>query len=389
MTGYTNFILVPIAEVYGRRFILIVCSLITLGASIWHGAAQSYGSFMGARILIGIGMSIGESLMPMVISDVFFLHERGRFIGIYFFCLFNGMFLGPLIAGASAQHFSTWRDFYWIISSLEGLSCLSIIFLHPETKYVRDTPTSTALSSDSAQVSEILPPSEKDATQQIEESTTVPDREQTKQSSIDTDQNLGRGKPTKHQFQLIQPGDKDAISKISRHIITPFQLLTFPIVVFGSWMLAFSANGLLTLNYIQSGALIAPPYNFDNAQVGLVNLALVAGGTLGMFTAGPLSDWVAMYLTRRNHGIREPEMRLISMVPFVIISAVAMVVVGVGFDRKWPWPVVIVVGFGGVGLMNVSLSTIGITVSEHHSSPPTPLMPTSQIMWWSMGECAS
>jgi hypothetical protein len=44
-----------------------------------------------------------------------------------------------------------------------------------------------------------------------------------------------------------------------------------------------------------------------------------------------------------------------------------MVVVGVGFNRKWPWPVVIVVGFDGVGLMNVSLSTIGITVSKSFS----------------------
>jgi MFS family permease len=355
VTGYANFILVPLAEVYGRRFVLILCSLITLGASIWHGAAQSYGSFMGARIFIGIGMSIGESLMPMVIGDVFFLHERGRFIGIYFFCLFNGMFLGPLIAGAAEQHFSTWRDFYWIISALEAVSCILIIFFHPETKYLRDVPDSIQMAAQGLGT-------EKSRIVLIESSSKLAEGAE---PTIDTDQNLGCGKPTKRQFRLIQPVDKDAVSKISRHIITPFKLLAFPIVIFGSWMLSFSAAGLLTLNYIQSAALTAAPYNFNNAQVGLTNLALCCGGTLGMFTAGPLSDWVAMYLTKKNRGIREPEMRLISMVPFIITSAIALTVVGVGFDHKWPWEAVIIIGFGGVGLMTVSVSTIGITVSAY------------------------
>ena len=310
---------------------------------------------MGARVLVAVGMSIGESLMPMVISDVFFLQERGRFVGIYFFCLFNGMFLGPLIAGSCYQRFLTWRTFYWIISAFAGVSCLIIIFLHPETKYKRDAASNVTDSTQnrgSEKVTLVLIEHPATSTVQPEE-------------TIDIDQSLGRGKPTKSQFRVIQPGDMDALSKLSLHVITPFQLLGFPIVLFGSWMLAFSASGLLTLNYIQSAALTAAPYNFNNAQVGDTNLALLCGGTLGMFTAGPLSDWVAMYLTKKNRGIREPEMRLFAMIPFVIISAISLIVVGVGFDRKWPWEAVIIVGFGGVGLMTVSVSTIGITVSSN------------------------
>ncbi|KAH7160464.1 serine/threonine kinase 16 [Dactylonectria estremocensis] len=345
VTGYANLILVPIAEVYGRRFILIASSLVCLGASLWHGASQSYGSFMGARILIGIGMSIGESLMPMVVSDVFFLHERGRFMGAYVFALFNGMFLGPIIAGECEKRFGSWRTFYWIISGFTGLSLLLIIFFHPETKYIR-------LPVDNGSAENTTPPSEKHDSEHAEAS---PDQ------NIDRDQFLGKGRPGKRQFRLFQSADSEAISKISRHVITPFVLLRFPIVLFGSWMLAFPASGLLTLNYTESMALVAAPYNFDNSQVGLSNLALVCGGTLGVFTAGPVSDWVAMYLTKRNNGIREPEMRLVSLVPFTILSAIALIVVGLGFDRSWPWQAIITVGFGGIGLMTVSLCTIGIT----------------------------
>jgi MFS family permease len=351
VTGYANFILVPIAEVYGRRFILIVSSFICLGAALWHGAAKSYGSFMGARILIGIGMSIGESLMPMVVSDIFFLHERGRFMGTYFFALFNSMFLGPIIAGACAEHFSSWRTFYWIISSFSALSCVLILFLHPETRYIRHPAALGASESTSTEAPS--PPGEKHEIDQVEVSAN---------RSYDRDQSLGKGRPAKYQFKILQPSDKDPIAKISLHVITPFVLLQYPIIIFGSWMLAFPASGLLTLNYTESMALTASPYNFDDGAVGLSNLALVCGGTLGVFTAGPVSDWVAIKLTERNKGVREPEMRLVSLVPFVIFSGIALIVVGLGFDRVWPWQAIVIVGFSGIGLMTVSLSTIGITV---------------------------
>lgn len=367
VTGYTNLILVPVAEVFGRRFVLILSILTSLGATIWQGAAQSYGSFMGARVLIAMGMSVGESLMPMVVSDIFFLHERGRYVGIYFFTLFNSMCLGPLIAGACYERFMTYRTFYWITSSLSGAAALAIIFLHPETKYTREETTTTTTNMSSPP----SPPNEKNiSAEHVEKSSQ--DASSTgagaEEDAIPVDQHLGRGRPSKWQFRLIQSMDRDALSKISRHIVTPFRLLGFPIVLWGGWMLAGPAAGLLAINYTQAEVLMAPPYNFNSGQVGLSNLALVCGGSLGVLTAGPLSDWVAMVLTKRNRGIREPEMRLVSLIPFILVAIVALVVVGLGYDRTWPWEVVIVVGFGGIGLMMVSISTIGITVFIPHLS---------------------
>ncbi|CAK7224176.1 hypothetical protein SCUCBS95973_005431 [Sporothrix curviconia] len=355
VTGYTNLVLVPIAEVYGRRFVLIASSLTCVGGSLWQGAATSYGSFMGARVLIAVGMSVGESLMPMVISDVFFLHERGRLMGVYFFALFNSMCLGPLIAGTCDAHFGTWRTFYWILAALSGASTVATVLFHPETKYARQ-PLSEVASGTTAsfQGSEAPSPNEKTSATAIEQQEAV---------AVAVDQHLGRGRPSRSQFRLWQPRDTSlsVAGTVSLHVVTPFRVLLFPIVLFGAWMFAAAASGVLALNYSQSMALTVAPYNFSNMQVGLSNLALVCGGSLGVLTAGPLSDWVAMALTRRNHGVREPEMRLLSMIPFVALSAVALVVVADGLDRHWPWEAVIIVGFGGTGLMTVSLSTISIT----------------------------
>ncbi|KAK9446899.1 MFS general substrate transporter [Limtongia smithiae] len=362
VTGYTNIILVPLVEIYGRRFVLIMCSLFAFTASIWHGAAKSYGSFMGAHVLLAVGMSIGESMMPIVVADMFFLYERGRFVSVYFFCLFNSMSLGPLIAGACAQHLSSWRDFYWIISSLSGVSFLSIIFFMPETKYHR-TLADTVLDEVSPAGSAI----DKTAVEQIEAKDDV--KAETEPEILLTHLMLGKGKPSKYQFKIIQPADNESFKTMSRHFITPIKLCSYPIVIFGAWMLAFSAQGLLSVNYVQALALGAEPYNFDEGEIGLSNLAMVIGGTVGMATAGPFSDWVAMRQTRRNKGVREPEMRLISMLPFILICTVSIVVIGIGFDHGWPWQAIIIIGFGGIGLLNVSLSTIGITYAVDSYKP--------------------
>jgi len=80
------------------------------------------------------------------------------------------------------------------------------------------------------------------------------------------------------------------------------------------------------LNLTQSQVFAAPPYLFTPAQVGFVNFAFVVGGVIGLLTAGPFSDWVALRATARNKGVREAEMRLIALVPYVTIYLIEMIV---------------------------------------------------------------
>jgi len=54
-----------------------------VGANIWQGFATSYTSFIGARVISGLGAAANESIMPIVINDVMFLHQRGVWMGLY------------------------------------------------------------------------------------------------------------------------------------------------------------------------------------------------------------------------------------------------------------------------------------------------------------------
>jgi hypothetical protein len=139
-------------------------------------------------------------------------------------------------------------------------------------------------------------------------------------------QHAGRGRPNKKQFSLIPKLEYEGSQVLFRDIVAPVQIFFFPIILWAALSLGFAANCLLALNLTQSQVFAAPPYNFSPAQVGFVNFAFVVGGVIGLLTAGPVSDWVSMRATIRNKGVREAEMRLVALIPYLAICLVGMTV---------------------------------------------------------------
>jgi hypothetical protein len=67
--------------------------------------------------------------------------------------------------------------------------------------------------------------------------------------------------------------------------------------------------------------------------VGYSNFLFVVGGLIGLATAGPFSDWIAVRATERNDGIREAEMRLPALIPYFMFTVLGIVIGGIGYDR--------------------------------------------------------
>ncbi len=138
---------------------------------------------------------------------------------------------------------------------------------------------------------------------------------------------VGRGRPTTLQrWGVNLKVDTSQVKFLPRDFFTPIRIACYPIILFAACCVGFGANCLLVLNLLESPAFSAPPYNFSPASVGFVNFALMVGGIFGLILGGPFSDWVSMTLTRRNGGIREPEMRLMAMVPFLVIGLLGLLV---------------------------------------------------------------
>ncbi|KAH8688315.1 major facilitator superfamily domain-containing protein [Ilyonectria robusta] len=361
--GFSNFIWVPMSTCFGRRPVMILSSLICAISSIWRARATSYGSFMGASVLNGIGAGPCETVMPQIIADMIFLHDRGKYQTLYFTTYFSSLMIGPIIAGAMADHHG-WRSFWWWNTALLFFTCAVNAFFFPETRYHREMPA--ALPNQTAGT-EIEKQKSNEGTASIKEEG---EAERAAPATINpTGEHtwLSRGKPSKKQFV---PWGKYQ-GNLIRELWLPWYLHFYPIVEFASFAVSFTACGFLLANLTQQQALSPPPYNFSPQSVGFTNFAILAGGLIGLFTSGPLSDWVSDYLTKRNNGVREPEMRLVTMIPYVFIMILGSVVVAVGYDYHWPWEAIVVIGYTCLGIQVTSLPSIASTYAIDSYKPIT------------------
>lgn len=80
---FANFIIVPCSNIFGRRVTSLILCLLGAGTCIWQALATSYDSLLAARVINGIATATSETILIQVISDIFFLHERGLWTGVY------------------------------------------------------------------------------------------------------------------------------------------------------------------------------------------------------------------------------------------------------------------------------------------------------------------
>lgn len=83
----------------------------------------------------------------------------------------------------------------------------------------------------------------------------------------------------------------------------------------------------------------AATYGFAPWQSGLCFISRIIGSLIGILGGGYVSDMTANFLTTRNGGIREPEMRLPSMTLGLIAAPLSLVLYGVGINNHLHWMV--------------------------------------------------
>lgn len=346
--GFSNFLWVPLQTAFGRRPVLLASTLVCLASNIWRAKAQTYGSFMGACVLNGIGAGPAETAQPAIIADVMFLHERGAYNTLYFTFYFGSLMIGPIISGPMALH-SGWRNFWWLNVALHGVIFILLIFFFPETMWHRLHPKEIIAQHNAQKTTSSS--EEKVAASNVEGSDPEKTATRTAQdamlselsttATMERDPYLGKGTPSKSQFRPFTP-NAHPFKAIAWDFWIPWRLFAFPAVELAAFVVSWSASSFLTLNLTQSQVFAAPPYLFSSQSIGFMNFAVLVGAIIGLSTNGLLSDWLAARLTKRNRGIREPEMRLPTLIPYVIIMLIGNFVVAFGYQQKWDWKVCVV-----------------------------------------------
>ncbi|KAI8716707.1 MFS domain-containing protein [Fusarium sp. LHS14.1] len=360
--GFSNFFWVPISTSFGRRPVLILSQIVCLASHIWRAKATTYNGFMGAAIVSGIGAGPGETIQPSVIADIFFLHDRGKWNTMYWVLYTGALIVAPIIAGAMADH-TGWPSFWWLNAAMTAVSLILIIFGFPETMFGRDEATE----------GQSIPPETSSKVLEVEHQEEQETNGGSNRSEFNADRDpcLGKGKPSRQQWKLFQP-NASTFRSVLYEVWIPWKLFTFPIVLFASFVVSWSCSFILILNLTQTQVFSAPPYNMSSQNIGragFTNFSLFVGALIGLATAGPFSDWVSSRATARNNGIREPEMRLPAMIPYVLIMAFGHIITAIGYQYKWPWQVIVVLGYSTAGIQVAALPSISSTYAVDSYKP--------------------
>ncbi|KAL4793721.1 major facilitator superfamily domain-containing protein [Aspergillus venezuelensis] len=280
MLGAGGPFVVALSAYFGRLPVLFWFTVIALATAIWCAAAQSFESFMAARILNGFFSTVAQGGGLMFIKDMFFFHEQARKINIWSAFIVLSPYMGPMFA-AFITSTQIWQWAFGVYAIETGLCLLAIALFVEETYYDR----------------------------KIKDFELIPNAPRWKRL-IGIQQ---------RQTGYIVNTPYDAVMRVVKVILKPvvlwatmYYLLTFAWVV--------GVNTTLSI-------FLTPLYNFGPKQIGFFYFTPVVAAILGEITGHWLHDSIATFSARHNAGHLEPEARLIATwiaTPFMIAGLILL-----------------------------------------------------------------
>jgi SP family sugar:H+ symporter-like MFS transporter len=136
-----------LADVWGRRRVMLIAAALFILSAFAAGAAQSATMMIAARFAAGIGVGAASVLSPAYISEVTPAHIRGRLSSVQQVMIIAGLtgaFLANYFlartAGRSTSllwlHFPAWRWMFWMQMLPAGVFLLTLLLIPESPRYL-------------------------------------------------------------------------------------------------------------------------------------------------------------------------------------------------------------------------------------------------------------
>jgi len=121
------------ANIFGRRWLMIVSILLFALGSGLCGGASGTGMLIAARVVQGMGGGGINVMTEIIVADLVPLRERQQIMGIVFTAFAVGTFIGPIVGGAIVDH-TSWRWVFYLNLPFCGVAVI-LMFLFLQVKY--------------------------------------------------------------------------------------------------------------------------------------------------------------------------------------------------------------------------------------------------------------
>jgi hypothetical protein len=159
-------------------------------------------------------------------------------------------------------------------------------------------------------------------------------------------------------------------------LIRPVIVFFYPAVLWAFLIYGVTLTWIVVFSVVNASIFTEPPYNFSVSEVGLISLSPFVMTIIGEVIAGPLNDWICLALAKKNHGIYEPEFRLVLMVPVLILGVVGFFGFGASVSAKTHWiGPVLTFGFANMSMAFANGCVFGYVIDSYEDLSEEGLWP--------------
>ncbi|KAJ5278840.1 hypothetical protein N7478_004212 [Penicillium angulare] len=349
--GIGCFFFIPLVHKYGRRPIYIFSVALQLASCVWQAEIQNVGGFIGANLISGLGGAISEIIVQITVADLFFVHQHATMNGWFVIFQSAGAFLGPVASGYIVDS-QGWRWMWWWCVIFFAVTLVCVLFLFEESKYIPVIDGQVVIPQSDTRKDSIK---DSKAPNQADD-----DAEVSHPGVLASQARINPNIKPKTYWQRM-PWVTVSSESMWPHFTQPIvTLFTFPAVTYAAITYGSTLAWFAIMTSLQASYMLLPPYNFNAIGIGLMNLPPFIGAIIGFPVGGWLSDKSILWLSKKNNGIYEPEMRLWLALPVAIFGPASLLMFGLGLAYGVHWSL-LAVGFGVYGFTLASVSGISLS----------------------------
>lgn len=303
---------VPSSRVWGKRHVFLLGALLMTAASAWGGTThndKNYTSLVWARVFQGVALAPFESLSNAVVGDLYYVHERGPRMAFVNTCIFGGAFLTPVFVGMISKHLG-WQWSFYLLAIFMGVGFLPLFFFVPETAYRRAKVLNTDFTGNQDIANDSPPESLRSDEKELQTRTDATRTAAVPRDSFVQRLRIFNGRKTDDSFVKL--------------LLRPFPLFLHPAVVWGCLMQGVIIGWTVMVGVVISFIFLAPPLFFSEEKVGKLYTAAFIGAMIGLVISGAYTEVVTNFMVKRNHGVYEPEFRILLVIPTLAFTATGL-----------------------------------------------------------------